>query len=236
MATIPFLSKLGVLPQFQARSPTADSFPPAFNTNNKRIWEAVVLDFVSTADASKDWAKVISLYVDACQERGTYPFSNVKQSTNDQIFTFLSQKRAEVVKFINQIKLMDVVALRDSKRKVTMTTAGFTLEVWSQATPRDPTYSKWIFNSPLPRFDAVRKIDGKYTRGLGKGLTFWTYNDGAEMSGRWHIGYTIDCQFYPDIPARPLASQAELERFILDVIWSPIIKMNRPIGVLHRLL
>lgn len=235
MAVIPFLSKLGITPQDQARSPTANAFPVAFNTNNKRIWDAIILELIPGAKAADDWQAVIRKYVNECDRRGSFPFQNVKQSDNDKIFTFLSKKRSEVVKFANSVNLMDIIALRDSKRKVTMTTAGFTLEVSSRATPRDPTYEQWLIKSPLPRFDNVRKPDGKWTRGLGEGLTLWTYNESASMTGRWHIGYTIDCPFYPDIPAKPLASKTELEKFIIDVMWEPIIKMNRPLKINHRL-
>lgn len=236
MALNPFLSRLGVTPQQGARSPTSDAFPITFNVNNKRIWDAVLTDFVPSADPAKDWQKVIEEYVDRCAELGDFPFSNIKQSANDQIFDFLKEKRREVVYFLNKVKLRDLVALRNSKRRVNMTNNGFTLEVESQATPRDPTFEKWLLQHPFPRFENIRQYDNKYVKHLGKDLTFWVKNDGAGMSQRWHIGYTINCPLYPDIPDRPLASKAELERFVLEVFWEAIFRMNRPIGVMHRMI
>ncbi|QRE00264.1 hypothetical protein [Burkholderia phage BCSR5] len=232
----PFLSALGVPALLQARSPTIEAFPERFNPNNRRLWNVLVTDHKPTGTPGRDWGLVVRAYIDECTKRGLYPFQSIHQSTNDQTYHFLKDRRREVVRFINKSKLFNEIKIRDSKRKVSMTDRGFVLEVYAIVQLKDPSFKNWLMQKPYPNFDVVRKQDGRYMKPLGDGLSMFVYNDGANLTQRWHIGYIIECPFYPDIPGVPLASKGELERFVLDTIWMPILKMHRPDGVIHRLI
>jgi hypothetical protein len=232
----PFLTSLGVPPNRQARPPNSESFPLSFNPNNFHVWEEILRDFIPTGNVVNDWGKVIRLYIDTCYDRSIYPFQNLHQSKNDQIYHYLKDRRREVVRFINKSKLFHEIAIRDSRRKVAMTDSGFTLEVFAICRLKDPLFIKWLQKSPYPKFDIVRQPNGRYMKPLMDGLSMFVYNDGAQLSQRWHIGYVIECPMYPEIPGEPVPSKGELERFILKVFWEPILRSMRPDGVLHRLV
>jgi hypothetical protein len=59
---------------------------------------------------------------------------------------------------------------------------------------------------------------------------------GGHMPRRWHIGYEIDCPIFPEIPTNGLPSKAELEKFILNVLFMPVLRRQRPKKILHRLI
>lgn len=232
----PFLTSLGVSPIQQARPPTADAFPPAFNPNNKLVWNELIENFIPSGDVNRDWGTLIREYIDTCSDRDLYPFQNIHQSKNDQIYHYLKDRRHEVVRFINKSKLFDEIAIRDSKRKVAMTDSGFVLEVYAICRLKDPLFLKWLQRSPYPKFESIRKPDGRYMKPLMDGLSMFVFNTGAEMSQRWHIGYVIECPMFPEIPGNPLPSKSDLEKFVLRVLWEPILRSARPDGVMHRLI
>lgn len=232
---IPFLAKLGVPAGAELRSPNPNAFPSAFNAQTKRIWDAATAKVQPTKDIEADWAKVIDVYLKDCTAAGQYPFSDMHQSVNDQIMTQLAEARRAVVKFINNSKLLQHVAIRDSHHKVTMTNTGFVLAVHGVARLKDPTFPQWLTKLPMPHFQ-ILKVDSKYIKSLGKGVTMYAYNEGANLVDRWHIGYEINIMHFPDIPNNYVPSKAELERFILDILYMPILKSHRPFGVTHKLL
>lgn len=236
MSEIPYLSNLGVPVLFQARTPTADGFPITFNPHTKAQWDAAVKELTPSKDAVQDWGLVIQYYIDLCSKHGQYPFSGPHTSSNDQIVAVLKEARHAVVKFINKSELIKMVSFRDTHRKVSMTATGFILQVQGQARLKDETFPQWLVQAPMPRFDIIRDADGKYIKHLGYNTAFFAYNEGANMTARWHVGYEIVVDKFPDIPNHPTPSKAELERFILDILWMPVLKQARPFGLSHMLM
>jgi hypothetical protein len=231
----PFLSGLGVTDIEQARNPVSSTFPLSFNTNCQPIWDAVVTHMDMGKDVGKNWQTAIRLYIEICVTEDQYPFSNLKQSANDQILTLLTNERRSIVKFLNASKMLDYVNLRATSRQVTCNNIGFVLTVFGKIALKDPTFEKWLTKIPIPRFNVV-KDNGRYIKHLTKHTTMVVYNEGASMSGRWHIGYEIVCHHFPDLPGNQLASKAEMEKFILDILYMPILKQHRPLGYHRRLI
>ena len=232
----PFLSNLGISPIAQARSPTANEFPIAFNSNNASEWSAAVHELVTTGDPTIDWGQTIKRYVQLCEQRGTYPFQSVHQSRNDEISDYLRDRRRAFVKFINRSNFFENVKLRTTDRKVTVTDRGFVLTVTANAFIKDPSFAKWLLQTPLPHFDIV-KHEGRHTKMLDDGLDMFVYQDhGSNSPERWVIGYDIVCPIYPDLPSQHLPSKAEIEKFILQVLWMPLLRSMRPNTALHRLI
>ncbi len=234
MANSPFLSGLGVLDTDQVRAPTPDTFPLAFNVNNKHIWDAATHSVVPTDDPAADWTAVIHEYINQCTAVDSYPFSNLKQSVNDMIVQNLSEARKAVVRFMDQSKLLEHASIQATDRVVKMTTSGFILRVVGKVQIKDPAFEAWLTNLPMPRFNL--KADGRYDKALSKNLKMVAWNEGASLKDRWHIGYEIVCHHYPDIPGNHLPSKAELEKFVLHVLWMPVLKSHRPQGFHHRLI
>lgn len=230
----PFLSHLGVAVQDQAVPPTVQSFPIRFNQNNYKLWgEAVAQVKIKSARAA--WGQAIKNYVDLCLTRGVYPFTGTQQSTNDQIFNILKDHRRDLVHFINQSKILDLVTIKSTTREVLMTTTGFGLRVDAQVVLKDPTFPQWLFQNPMPNFSIIR--DGHtWHKNISTDCVFKVYNEGTAMVGRWHIAYEVHVAKFPDIPGNDIPSQAELEQFVLQVLYLPLLRAHRPFGMTHRLI
>jgi hypothetical protein len=207
-----------------------------FNHQNRDIWDSIVKVFKPTKDAQMDWDKVIESYVNECAQAGRYAFSDFHQTTNDECVERLREARRAVVKFINRSKILDLITLRNTHRTAMMTPTGFILCVSGQIRLKDPTFPDWLLRMPFPRFNIIRSIDGRWSKPLGDNATFFAENEGAKSPDRWHIGYEIVVDYFPEIPNKPLPSKQELERFILDILWMPVLKSQRPYGLSHKLL
>lgn len=231
----PFLSSLGITDLDQARDPTVSTFPHAFNPSCQRIWNAVVSNMeFKPASAGHNWATAIRLFVEVCIAEDEFPFSNLKQSSNDFILEALSNARKDVVKFLNRSKLLDLVNLRATRREVSMMNTGFVLKVFGNAWVKDPTFEKWLIQIPYPRFDL--KEHGQYRKQVSPSTTMIVYNEGASLNQRWHIGYEIVVHQFPDLPGNTLASKGDMEKFILDILWMPVLRSHRPFGYHKRLI
>lgn len=233
---LPFLSNLGVSAFDAARPPTAQTFPLAFNVNNVLHWKAACAELIPSLDTRYDWASTIKRYVELCTENGVFPFSTLHQSRNDQISEFLTERRRAFVKFINMTGLLEHVYLKATHRLVSATDAGFVLRVHGEAIIEDPTYTTFLQQIPYPKM-LLRTEDSHYVRQLMPGLEIFAYNEYARsMKQRWIVGYEISCPIFPDLPNHPTPTKAEIERFILDILWMPLLRSMRPIHQMRRLI
>jgi hypothetical protein len=231
----PFFNNLGITDIQQGRSPTAETFPLSFNPNNKSVWEQAVHELVPQEPAV-DWVTTIQRYILLCESQGVYPFQSVQQSRNDQIVDYLRERRRAFVKFIDFTNFFDSVKLRTTERKVIVTNTGFVLTVTATANITDPSFEKWLAEMPFPRFDLVKK-EGRHWKTLQTGLRMFAYRDhGSNSSERWVIGYEINCPIYPDLPDNHVPSKQQLEKFVLDILWLPILRSTRPRKTTHRLI
>jgi hypothetical protein len=236
--TTPFLSNLGIDPIVQARSPTPETFPPALNTNNKSVWSTAVAETPSLKNPLEDWARCLKRYIELCEEQDVFPFQTFHESKNDQITDFLRQARQAVVKYINLSKLFDEVKMQTSHRQVQVTHNGFIITVYAKVTVTDPSFEQWLQTMPYPHFNSTRSIDGKWVKPVQSGVTMFVVNGehGGHMNQRWHIGYEIECPMFPDVPTSGTPSKTELEHFIEEILWMPILRSHRPKKLLRRLV
>jgi len=235
MEQIPFLANLGIGSMEQARSPTVDTFPRMFNTNNRSDWEQAVQELIPSGNALQDWGITIRKYVNLCEQRNVFPFQSFQQNRNDQIYDYLRSRRKTFVNFIDKCNFFENVAIRSTHHKVVVSDRGFVLTVYARARIADPTFLDWLVKSPQPRFNAAQDMGGRYIRPLQDGLNMFVHPDGQDTY-RWCIGYDIDCPFYPELPNNFIPSKAELERFILEVLWKPILRTSRPLNMSYRLI
>jgi hypothetical protein len=230
----PFFSNLGVTDIQQARSPTVDAFPTAFNPNSRSEWEAAVHEVVPK-DPVADWVFAIQRYVDLCEQHGVYPFQSTQQSRNDRISDYLRDRRRAFVKFTDKTQFFENAKIRTTERNIVVTNSGFVLTVIAHANVTDPSFEKWLSTMPFPRFDVIH--DGKYWKTLYPGLRMFVYRDhGSNSSERWVIGYEITCEIFPDLPDQHLPTKQQIEHFILELLWMPHLRAIRPKKMLHRLV
>lgn len=232
----PFLSNLGVTVLEQARPPTSNTFPPAFEQQNHHDWDAAVIQLIPSGNALEDWAITIKRYVELCTARNVFPFQTLQQNRNDQITEFFRTRRRAFVKFIDRCNFFDNVTIRSTHHKVIVTDRGFILTIYAKARISDPSFVKWLTEIPYPRFDIVKDQQGRHIRQIMDGLDMFVINEAGNLPERWDVGYDIMCPFYPDIPNDHTPSKAEMERFILDILWMPILRSARPLHMNYRLL
>lgn len=233
----PFLSNLGISAIDQARAPTVQTFPPTFNQNNQSLWATAVQELIPSNSASRDWGLTIKRYVSLCEAWGVYPFQNVRQSRNDQISDYLRERRRAFIHFVNSSNFFGNIKLRTTERSVRTTESGFVLTIVGHAYIDDPSFEKWLIQMPYPRFDLV-KHEGRHTKPLMEGLTMFAYaeHQATRSPTRWIIGYDIVCPMFPDLPDKHLPSRAEIEDFVLRILWMPVLRGMRPNQLLHRLI
>jgi hypothetical protein len=224
----PFLSNLGVTSLQQARPPEGSTFPLAFNPNNVSVWEAAVLSIDPSGEAATDWVLAVRAYVDLCEKRGVFPFQNVHLDRNDQISDYLKDRRKSFVEFCESVEFFADVKVRDTERKVTMTDSGFMLKGIAIVHISDPSYEQWLTQKP-----AFQKMESRFSRSLMSGLSVFAE---PKEAGNWELGYEISCPMYPDVPDSPLPSRANLESFVLSVLWMPVLRCTRPSNLAHRLI
>lgn len=231
----PFLSQLGIPPDKQSLSPTTVDFPPAFNPNNRLLWAEAVQCVKSTNDPGLDWGTAIKDYVRLCVSRDVFPFSQTKQTTNDLIYQKLMHARKAVVTFMNLSKIMDHVVFQKTDRKAVMTQTGFVISVFGLAKVQDPTFAAWLTQAPWPAFNVTP--EGRWTKRLSRDVTFSVYSD-YDIAGQqqWHVGYEISCSMFPEIPGHHLATKCDLEAFLMNVLWMPVLKSHRPYQYHRRLI
>lgn len=233
--TSPFLSNLGVSDLQQARPPTSKTFPPSLNPNNRSIWQEAVEGITPSKHPQEDWGIALRRYVDLCGHRGVYPFQSVAQSKNDDISDFLRDRRRELVKFIDRTDFFADIKLRSTQRETHMTNKGFVITVSGNANITDPSFETWLTTVPFPKFDFVKQ-GGRFWKNIKEGLRMFAYRDhGSNSAERWVIGYEISCNIYPDLPTQHLPSRAQLEKFVMDVLFMPHLRAIRPRKVLNRL-
>lgn len=224
------LSSLGVPLNDQSRVPSNDSFPLTFNRNTEKLWPIAVGQTL-VKEPKKAWESCIKTFVKLCDKEKLSPFSSFGIS-NDEILTSLIRCRRIVVKFMEQTDVLSDMQIYRNQRSVKLTNTGFSLRIDAQAKLKkdDPTI--------LSRM-GLRKnssYGGIWSRSLDNSIDFFVFNEGAKLDQRWHFGYEIRVDKFPYIPGNPLPSNAELEKFVLEVLYLPILRAYRPIGGHMRLI
>ena len=224
---------LGVSAEQQRQPPGIRSFPVAFNPNAKRYWEEAV-GTISETNPRRAWSKVFDLYIDLCGSASVYPFVN-KSSNNDRIYKILIDARRRVVTFIENNNLNTDVIVRKTERRVTVTNTGFVLRCIGSCDvlPEAPQVVSSMGNRTTRHGLPYGSV---WSVGLDKGLTFFVANEYVNMSGRWHYGYELEVSAFPYLPGIGAPSSSQIEKFVLEVLYLPILRAYRPIGLQHRLV
>lgn len=221
------LLRLGVPNSWLSALPKDNLFPSGLNPAVRGLWPAAIR-LARSQNPKTAWAQAIEQVIELAESKNLYPFRD-NQSNNDKILLEFIKRRRAVVKFIDNNGILSYLRTRTSKRSVTVNPNGFVLnvDVTCVTIANDPTF--------IDAF-GLRRANGRRERILGQGLVFYMYNEGAGMSQRWHIGYTMTIDTLPSIPGNPLASDTDLEKFILDIMYMPILRCYRPVNGLTNLV
>jgi len=227
-----FLSSLGISPLQQGKPPTIDGFPIAFNPETKNEW-ALAVDATKDVDVVKThtrWVHCIRHFIDLCLQADKYPFYTT--SVNDQILDLLSKARITAVRYINKYNILDLVSLKNIKHSCHLTDKGFIIDVDANVNLKDPTFKEYLIKHCL--FKIHLYDDHSVEAHLHDNVSFYYVNRGT--SQRLHFGYRITVPMFPRMPDNSIPKKQELEEFILNILWMPILKSHRPFKLAHRLL
>ena len=206
-----FLSSLGISPIQQGKPPTVDGFPLMFNPETRNLW-ALAVEATKDVDVVKNhtrWTRCINYFIDLCVENDKYVFDTT--SANDRILELLSKARLTAVHYINKYSIIDVDA---------------------NVALKDPTFPEYLINKCL--FKTHLYDEHSREAHLPDGVSFYYVNRGT--SQRIHFGYRITIPMFPRVPDSSLPKKQELEDFILNILWMPVLKSHRPLKLAHRLL
>jgi len=170
------------------------------------------------------WTQAVRTFLLLCKQANTYPFMGTQQARNDQIVTALRASRRAVLKVLDNSQVFRMLTLKATRRSCYMTDKGFVLRVEGEVQAADPTVSKWLLLKPWPAFGL--KSQGVYSKQLDAHTRMIFYNQGANMGLRWRIGYEITLDIMPALP-NPMASQVEIENFVLKVLWHHVMLDTR---------
>ena len=222
---------LGVSDQRRTNMPEPRDFPAGINRANQRYWTQAV-NSLKSKKPQDAWDEALDNYLTICRKNNIFAFDN-RSANNDQIYNKLIRGRRTVVRFIEAQKLNTEVVVRTTERSVAMTSTGFIL--------RCVGHADFLKEAPsVIRTMGIRKTHRKYATqweiGLGDGVTFFVANDLIDMAGRWHYGYELKVDTFPFVPGQGASTSKDMENFILKIIYLPILRAYRPIGLQHRLV
>lgn len=215
---------LGIEPRILQNRPTPQSYPRVFSPSCKVHWDRVIASLPPDGKASELWSQAVRMFIVACRAANTSPFLGIQQSRNDQIVSALRTSRRAVLKVLDNANVFRMITLKAVRRTCRLTDRGFVLRVEGEIMAADPTVTRWLLLKPWPAFNLKSK--GVYRKQLDSNTQMVFFNAGANMPLRWRIGYEITLDTMPALP-NPMASNAEVETFVLKVLWHHVMLDTR---------
>jgi hypothetical protein len=234
----PFLSQLGIQPTAQARGPRPTEIPSGLNGHNGLEWSEAVNNTVRPKGSTlRWWARVINAYIKLCRERDVFAFANDGEGRNSYLEDLMIRARQDFVRFCQKVKFFDGIKIRSTERQATAGPNGVTIKVWANSTVDDPLFVNWLRNLPVPyQWSRQQKRFNYYEHRLSPVLTLWVEFTNHTAIDTYKIGYDVNLPGFPSIPNNPLPSRKEVEEFVLEVLWLPLLRANRPFSMDHRLI
>lgn len=231
------LYALGVPESEQNDVPDVNFMPLEFNSSAENLWKQAV-STVKTTDPKTAWARAVRKYLDLCSKADLFPFK-YQQTKNDKVYEALVKARREVVKFMDRHELYAAFKPRSVTRQVSLLNHGFVIKAEARADvlDKDPKliHVFGVFDNMGLR-KSTEAHPSVWERSLDHNVRFFVANEGARMSQRWSFGYEIAIPMFPTVSGTHTPSNSELEHFILDVVYKPLVKAIRPLGTMHKLL
>lgn len=224
----PFLTNLGVSVRDQLYSPSIDNMPGALNATCRQHWVDAVnavskLGLHSTADI---WSYTITTFVSLCVEHNEYPFLQDPDTVNSRILSSMKMQRSALVKFLTSTPEFSAAikscSVSSVIRDVIFAESGCIIQCSAKL--------RWSF---LDAVDLCSKLafsrvtDSCYKLSLGAGIVLEISANLADIRYT-NLSYTITLDNLPYISNNYTPSEQEYKKFILDVMYIPLIKLSAP--------
>lgn len=223
------LSILGVPESHFGKKPGVYGYPKKFSPEALPVWKEMLCskEFkkkTNNLNLDMSWHIAIQDFLELCETRGVFPFVNSTDiSRNEYISDFIRRSRIELVKYFNEIKLFEKVKVKKAYRKYTRKDGGLIVSSWAELFPvHDPNFESWLTQTPLPRF--LKTVNNRWTKQLRPNLQIWVR---IINKSRITIGFNIQTAGVISIPGNKSPSRKEVDDYIDDLIFLPIIRSHR---------
>lgn len=231
----PFLCNLGISERDQLLGPTTQNMPSKFNSADAqavRIWNESAALASERNDALTNWGNCIREYISRCVSNNVFPYLTDPKLVNSTIFSKLQEQRQQ---------LIDCLCLsKDLSRFIDTSVSKVTRYVDFIGPSFTITCSAKI---RLDFFEAseiakslgfVSNTEGYYKKDLGNGVSI-AIESTLDQPSHTNLCYQIHQDTLPYLANNYTPSKAELSKFILDIMYIPIIKMSSPTPFAQRL-
>lgn len=238
--TEPFLCNLGISERDQLTGPTIQNMPSKFNSADAQaiqIWNQVVIECTSERnDALTNWGNCIKEYVSNCVAQDVFPYLADPKLVNSSIFSKLQAQRQQLIDCLclskDLSKLIDTSVSKVS-REVAFIDSGFFIRCSAKIRlsffdVEDIAKSLGFVSSSLSNVEQFYKKD------LGNGVCI-ALESNLDQPNHTNLCYELHQETLPYLANNYMPSQAELSKFILDIMYIPIIKMSSPTPFAQRL-
>jgi hypothetical protein len=233
------LSIIGVPDQCQQRIPTATAYPRKFDGQALSIWQKYVdtPEFKawarSQADLDQVWHETIKCFLKRCEDEGVVPFANNTDTTrNEFVENAFSRSRIMLVRWFDEIKLFERVRVRKAFREYVANDKGIVIRSWSELfNVKDlPEFEAWLQKTPSPRF--LKYPDNRWTKMVQPHIMVWVR---IINSSRVVVGYEIKLAGTINIPGKKTPTKKEVNKFLDNTLWFPIVRAHRIDAIKNRL-
>lgn len=223
----PFLCNLGISEKEQLQDPRSDSLPSALNPNCSAEWSEVVRKVLSLGYSGlAAWGICIRSFVKLCTDQNKFAFLRDPNSINESILSIIQKQRDSVINFLTLnaelSKVIETAIVSRISRDVVFLGAGFI--ICCKARLR----LDFLETAELAEKLCFTKIsEGCYRKDVGSGVSVELCSD-TNNAAYTQLCYSIRSDQLPWITNNYTPSQAEYTKFILDIMYIPLIKMSSP--------
>ncbi len=232
------LSIIGVAEEFSSKLPSVYGYPKKFAKEAFEIWRQLVTSNEfrtkcrSFGNINLAWHTAIQDFLSLCEDNGVFPFvNNTDTARNEFVTDFVRRSRIELVRFLNEIKIFEKIRVKKAFREYKRKERGLVIKSWAELYPvEDPTFETWINTFPSPRF--LKTVNSKWYKILRPNLVVWIR---IINKNRVTIGFDIEVAGSITVPGNKTPSRKEVDNFIDNNIFLPIIRSHRFNNVKTRL-
>lgn len=233
------LSIIGVPSSQFTRMPGVAGFPQKFSRESQAVWNKLVMDEAfkkrCKVAPSNDlmWHNAIQEFLSLCEHEGVFPFQNNPDLTrNEFVHDYVKRGRIALVKFLDETGIFDRVKVKKAYREYLRKDKGLVITSWAELYPvKDAEgFLKWAQQVPMPRF--IKSVDSRYIKVVQPNVHTWIR---YINSSRIYIGFSIEVPGVITIPGKPNPRRKDVDNYIDDFLFLPIIRAHRFHSVKTRL-
>jgi hypothetical protein len=233
------LSMIGVPEAYQQQIPSITSYPRKFDSVALPVWQKYVSDpeFKAWARAQDDldivWHETIKNFLKLCETEGVLPFANNTDLTrNEFLQDAFNKSRIMLVQWLDEVGLFERVKVRKASREYIRSDKGMIIRCWADLFPVKnlPEFEDWLKKTPQPRFQ--KYPDNRWSKLVQPHIMIWVKMLNAS---RTIVGYEIRLAGTVNIPGKKTPSKKDVDKFIDNTIWYPIVRAHRIAAIKNRL-